>query len=319
MLSEFILLEYFTAQSTINFKEKKSIFKEAIKLSNELALNFSRNSNIKKIHIIRNKSLKTINNKKILTHSVCEKNKLEKILEEFKNKTKLLLISPETEFKSLNLYKKLNEKFILLNSSFKEIKVFSSKFKTYEALKKNKINAIKIEKELKENIQYVSKPEFGTGSTDIVIFYKNKKNKNQKKNVIQKYYKGKKGSFAMLCYNKSFEILCCNEQLLKFKNNRIYQVGLIMGGLEPYRHEISELGKKISNYFPNLFGYIGVDIIKVRNKWKVIEINPRFTSSYVGLEQSYGKTVINKINKFYISKKLNEKKIKLKKKVEIYF
>ena len=43
MLNEFILLEYFTAQSTINFKEKKSIFKEAIKLSNELALNFSRN------------------------------------------------------------------------------------------------------------------------------------------------------------------------------------------------------------------------------------------------------------------------------------
>ena len=170
MLNEFILLEYFTAQSTINFKEKKSIFKEAIKLSNELALNFSRNSNIKKIHIIRNKSLKTINNKKILTHSVCEKNKLEKILGEFKNKTKLLLISPETEFESLNLYKKLNEKFILLNSSFKEIKVFSSKFKTYEALKRNKINAIKIEKELKENIQYVSKPEFGTGSTDIVIF-----------------------------------------------------------------------------------------------------------------------------------------------------
>ena len=40
MLNEVILLEYFTAQSTINFKEKKSIFKEAIKLSNELALNF---------------------------------------------------------------------------------------------------------------------------------------------------------------------------------------------------------------------------------------------------------------------------------------
>ena len=44
MLNEVILLEYFTAQfQVINFKEKKSIFKEAIKLSNELALNFSRN------------------------------------------------------------------------------------------------------------------------------------------------------------------------------------------------------------------------------------------------------------------------------------
>ena len=52
MLNEVILLEYFTAQSTINFKEKKSIFKEAIKLSNELALNFSRNKRIRKVHLL---------------------------------------------------------------------------------------------------------------------------------------------------------------------------------------------------------------------------------------------------------------------------
>jgi len=64
MFNEFILLEYFTSQSTINIKEKKSIFKEAIKLSNELAVNFSRNKQIKKIHIIRHKSLQTLSNKK---------------------------------------------------------------------------------------------------------------------------------------------------------------------------------------------------------------------------------------------------------------
>ena len=64
MFNEFILLEYFTSQSTINLKEKKSIFKEAIKLSNELAENFSRHKKIKKIHVIRHKSLQTINNKK---------------------------------------------------------------------------------------------------------------------------------------------------------------------------------------------------------------------------------------------------------------
>ena len=61
MFNEFILLEYFTSQSTINFKEKKSIFKEAIKLSNELAINFSKSKKIKKIHIIRHKSLQNLN------------------------------------------------------------------------------------------------------------------------------------------------------------------------------------------------------------------------------------------------------------------
>ena len=79
MLNEFILLEYFTAQSTINFKEKKSIFKEAIKLSNELALNFSRNSNIKKKFILLEiNHLKQLITKKFLHIVYVKKNKLEK-------------------------------------------------------------------------------------------------------------------------------------------------------------------------------------------------------------------------------------------------
>ena len=122
----------------------------------------------------------------------------------------------------------------------------------------------------------------------------------------------------MLCYKKDFQIICCNEQLLEFKNNKIYQFGLIIGGLESYRKQIYELGKKFVTTFPILFGYIGVDIVKEKNNWKVIEINPRFTSSYVGLEQSYGKEVINLISEFYINKKFTEKNYKLKK-VKIYF
>ncbi len=319
MLNDVILLEYFTAQSNINFKEKKSIFKEAIKLSNKLAINFSRNKKINKIHLLRNKSLKIIKNKKILTHKICKKNTQEKILSKFKSKTKLLLISPESESENLSLHKKLSKKFTLLNSSLQNIEIFSSKLKTCESLKKKKINTINIEKELKENIRYVSKPEFGAGSTNIIIFTKRNKIKNQKKTVIQKYYEGKKGSFAMLCYKKDFQIICCNEQLLEFKNNKIYQFGLIIGGLESYRKQIYELGKEICNHFPNLFGYIGVDIVKEKNNWKVIEINPRFTSSYVGLEQAYGKEVINLISEFYINKKFTCKNYKLKKKVNIYF
>ena len=46
------------------------------------------------------------------------------------------------------------------------MEIFPQKLKTYEALRKKKIKTLKIEKELKENIKYVSKPEFGTGSTD---------------------------------------------------------------------------------------------------------------------------------------------------------
>ena len=92
----------------------------------------------------------------------------------------------------------------------------------------------------------------------------------------------------MLCCEKNFEIICCNEQLLELKNNRINQVGLIIGGLESHRKEIYELGKKICTHFPNLFGYIGVDILRVKNHWQIIEINPRMSgSSVVSVEAGY--------------------------------
>ena len=103
------------------------------------------------------------------------------VLDKFKYGTNLLLISPENELKSLRLYEKLDKKFTLLNSRSQDIEIFSSKLKTYEMLKKN-IKALKIEKKLKENIQYVSKPEFGTGSTDVVVFKKTIKLK------IKNYY-----------------------------------------------------------------------------------------------------------------------------------
>ena len=89
--------------------------------------------------------------------------------------------------------------------------------------------------------------------------------------------------------------------------------------MESQKNEIYEIGKKICKHFPNLFGYIGVDIVKVKNEWRVIEVNPRFTSSYIGLEQAYGKRIINKINDFYINKKFDDKIYKLKKKLKFIF
>ena len=319
MLKEVILLEYFTAQSTTNFKGKKSIFKEAIKLSNSLALNFSRNRKIKKIHLLRNASLQRLKNKKIVIHYVTKNKTIDKILDKFDHKTNLLLISPESEFENSRLYQKLSKKFTLLNSSFKNIKIFSSKLKTFKALKQINVKTIEIEKKLRENIQYISKPEFGTGSSNIVIFKKKNNICNQKKAIIQKFYKGKKGSFGMLCCDKKFEIICCNEQILKFHNDKISQIGLIMGGLESHRNEIYAIGKKICSSFPELFGFIGIDIVRVNNDWRVIEINPRFTSAYIGLEQAYGIGAINRITEFYINKKIEKTNYSLKKKVKIYF
>ena len=48
----------------------------------------------------------------------------------------------------------------------------------------------------------------------------------------------------MICKGKSAEVLSCSEQIIDIKNKRIFQKGLIIGGLEKYREDFSTNFKK---------------------------------------------------------------------------
>ena len=320
-MNEIILFEYFTSQPKISSELNKKIFSEALKLVDCISENFDKNAAFKKIHVIRNYKLSTLNKKKIHYHLTRPTTSIEQILESFKNKFKLILIAPETEKISLKLYLKLKKKFRLLNSSYSCTKIFSSKIKTIKALRRKKILCLDIEniKNIKKE-RFIIKPEYGAGSENIRIF-KNKKNLElNNKNFIQKFVDGKKGSFSMLCCKVIAQVLTCNEQIVSIENNNIKQIGLYIGGLESHRPEIQNLASQICSEFKGLFGLIGVDIIRCNKEWKVIEINSRFTSSYVGIKSSYGENVLHEITNFYVKTVLKKKlKINLKKIDKIYF
>jgi predicted ATP-grasp superfamily ATP-dependent carboligase len=50
---------------------------------------------------------------------------------------------------------------------------------------------------------------------------------------------------------------------------------------------IQKLLNKIAQAFPDLFGYVGIDLI-LSDDCYVVEINPRLTSSYSGIKQALG-------------------------------
>ena len=62
-----------------------------------------------------------------------------------------------------------------------------------------------------------------------------------------------------------------------------------------------------------------MDVIKIENVWHILEINTRFTSSLLGIENAYGIEAIKKITNLYLNKKIDKKKIKLKKTTKVYF
>ena len=123
----------------------------------------------------------------------------------------------------------------------------------------------------------------------------------------------------MICKKKNFKIISCNLQIIKLSEKSVNQVGLIYGGLEKWRSEIQCLGKQICKNYNGLFGYIGVDVVLDKKIWKIIEINPRLTSSLVGLERTYGNEAIKEVIDFYVFKKLKQSSINLKKKKKILF
>ena len=113
-------------------------------------------------------------------------------------------------------------------------------------------------------------------------------------------------------------LLSCSKQIIEIRNRKISQKGIIIGGTEEYREQIINLAKKIVKNFPTLFGFVGVDFVIIKNSLHVIEINARFTSSLLGLQEAYGDSVTKKISDLYLTKVFDKKKIKLKEITTVY-
>ena len=293
---------------------------EAQNLSDLLINCFLKDKDLKKIHVIRNFKISNLKDNRIQYHYVSENTSQDKIFKLLDIKD-MILIAPESNQINTKIIKKLNKKFNLLNSNYYIHKLFSSKKKTYEILSKKKIPVVKIEQKLtnNSNLSFVSKPIYGAGSENVCIIKPNSNRKNNKHLIIQKYYEGIKGSFTMICKGKNAEVLSCSKQIIDIKNQKIFQKGLIVGGLEQYREDFQEIAKKIMLKFSGFFGFIGVDIIKIQNVWHILEINTRFTSSLLGIERAYGYEAIKKITNLYLNKKIDKKKIKLKTITKVYF
>jgi predicted ATP-grasp superfamily ATP-dependent carboligase len=64
--------------------------------------------------------------------------------------------------------------------------------------------------------------------------------------------------------------------------------GIIVNGLNQYWSRFETLARKMAKMLPDALAYVGVDVIMDTQKDAiyVIDINPRLTSSYVGLREA---------------------------------
>ncbi len=103
--------------------------------------------------------------------------------------------------------------------------------------------------------------------------------------MIQQYIFGMPASVSLLISENACIPLSLNQQKISFHPEFKYT-----GGVIPFNHplkaEAMAAAVHACSLFSGLRGYVGVDLILTEDKPVIIEINPRITTSYIGLSQA---------------------------------
>ena len=105
--------------------------------------------------------------------------------------------------------------------------------------------------------------------------------------VLQPYIDGLPASLSMLCHEGEVCLLSVNLQQVAEVNGRFHVRGILVNGLERI-DRYDELARSIAHAIPDLWGYVGVDLICTDSGPVVLEINPRLSVSYAGLHRALG-------------------------------
>ncbi|MEO6118153.1 MAG: ATP-grasp domain-containing protein, partial [Methylotenera sp.] len=146
---------------------------------------------------------------------------------------------------------------------------------------------------------YIVKPNDGAGCNDTFYFsdfavlldWLTLNQEKQAGYIIQPYQTGIPASISVLCKAGKAWLLSCNQQKIAIKTIERNQAaiqyqGSVVNGLSTYQAAFETLANRIAKALPGLNGYIGIDVIVNSEAIYVVEINPRITTSYIGLRES---------------------------------
>ena len=145
---------------------------------------------------------------------------------------------------------------------------------------------------------YIIKPIDGAGCVDTLIFdsiseleqhLSQQSAEVLQQNIIQAYHQGISASLSLLISEDGVIVLAINRQQISREHNKLIFNGCVVNGIAPIIFSTSEallLAQQIQQAIPGLWGFVGIDLLVTNQEAIVVDINPRLTTSYVGLNQS---------------------------------
>jgi tyramine---L-glutamate ligase len=111
---------------------------------------------------------------------------------------------------------------------------------------------------------------------------------NPQQYVIQPFISGVALSISALFKEGTGVVLCVNHQFINILDNqRLKLVGCEVN-CDVDKAPFQTIVDQVAHAFPGLWGYAGIDLIKRDEQLLIVEINPRLTSSYVGIGDALG-------------------------------
>ena len=209
-----------------------------------------------------------------------------------------IIIAPENDmilYKLTRMAEETTSKLLGCNS--RAVKTTSSKYHTFKILDEKSIPCVPtwyIDDNPDDNYSsWIAKPDDGVGCVGLK-YIKNMTeleklkfdSKNNGSYIIQPCMQGKPGSLSLLCNHDTALLLGCNLQYFIIDADAGSLSGIDVNGLNEYRDVLSKFASQIVKTISGLWGFVGIDFILTENGPYFLEINPRFTTSYVGLHQS---------------------------------
>jgi hypothetical protein len=240
----------------------------------------------------------------------------------------VLIIAPETA-QNLQSLVELVEKTgkTSLNSESTAILKVANKTTLYQVLKKNHVpipktvslrvndDLAEVKRTIKNELRYpvLFKPADGVSCSGLSIVKEEpqlekaidriKAESSEVNFVAQEFIEGEAASVSLLCAKCKAFAISLNQQTITAgapgKTSR-YE-----GGSVPFDHPLKQeafaIAEKVCDIFEGLRGYVGVDLVLAKDKVFVVDVNPRLTTSYVGLSRvanfNVAQAIINAIMK----------------------
>ena len=215
------------------------------------------------------------------------------------------LIAPETggilkKLTQMAVSIKLNDLqgILVLGCGLASIEIASKKMATYLALAAAGVTSIPTytyENWPKSHWIWLAKPNDGAGCSDIACFNNPddledwvEDNHKQITHVIQAFQPGDAASISCVMRHGKAYLLSCNTQHIEINNQMLSYTGGVINGMRDYWPQFEFIANKIAQALPSLAGYVGIDVIVDDDEIIVVEINPRLTTTYVGMRESIG-------------------------------